>query len=50
MNDDTRKLLKILGVAVTDPEAPAEKLVARVLQLSTNSNKADTMSTAQEKP
>jgi hypothetical protein len=50
MNDDTRKLLKIFGVAVTDSEAEAEKLVARALQLSTNSNKADTMNTAQEKP
>ena len=50
MNDDARKLLKIFGVAVTDSEAEAEKLVARALQLSTNSNKADTMNTAQEKP
>ena len=41
MNDDTRKLLKIFGVAVTDSEAEAEKLVARALQLSTNSNKEE---------
>ena len=33
MNDDTRKLLKIFGVAVTDPEAEAERLVARAGQL-----------------
>ena len=39
MNNDTRKLLKIFGVAITDSEAEAEKLVARALQLSTNSNK-----------
>ena len=38
MNNDTRKLLKIFGVAITDSEAEAEKLVARALQLSTNSN------------
>ena len=41
MNDDTRKLLKIFGVAVTDSEAEAEKLVARASQLSTNSNKEE---------
>ena len=41
MNDDTRKLLKIFGVAVTDSEAEAEKLVARAVQLSTNSNKEE---------
>ena len=28
MNDETRKLLKIFGVAVTDFEAEAEKLAA----------------------
>jgi len=50
MNNDTRKLLKIFGVAITDSEAEAEKLIARALQLSTNSNEADTMNKAQEKP
>ena len=50
MNNDTHKLLKIFGVAITDSEAEAEKLIARALQLSTNSNEADTMNTAQEKP
>ena len=37
MNDDTRKLLKIFGVAVTDAEAEVERLVARSGQLSTDS-------------
>jgi hypothetical protein len=37
MNDDTRILLKIFGVAVTDSEAEAEKLVARAGQLSPHS-------------
>jgi hypothetical protein len=37
MNDDTRKLLKIFGVAVTDAEAEAERLVARAGQLSPDS-------------
>jgi hypothetical protein len=38
MNNDTRKFLKTFGVAITDSEAEAEKLVARALQLSANSN------------
>src|SRR5205823_1427369 len=41
MNDDTRKLLKIFGVAVTDAEAEADRLVARVGQLSTDSSKEE---------
>jgi hypothetical protein len=41
MNDDTRKLLKIFGVAVTDSEAEAEKLAARAGQLSTSSTKEE---------
>ena len=41
MNDDTRKLLKIFGVATTDAEAEAEKLVAKASQLSTNSSKEE---------
>ena len=32
MNDDTRKLLKVFGVAVTDSEAEADKLAARAGQ------------------
>ena len=41
MNDDTRKLLKIFGVAVTDSEAEAERLVARAGQLSTDSTREE---------
>jgi hypothetical protein len=41
MNDDTRKLLKIFGVAVTDAEAEVETLVTRAGQLSTNSTKEE---------
>ena len=41
MNDDTRKLLKLFGVAVTDSEAEAERLAARAGQLSTRSNKEE---------
>src|SRR3954451_19461979 len=41
MNDDTRKLLKIFGVAVTDSEAEAEKLVARAGQCSTHSTREE---------
>jgi len=39
MNDETRKLLKIFGVAVTDFEAEAEKLATIAAQLSPDSNK-----------
>jgi hypothetical protein len=41
MNDDTRKLLKLFGVAVTDAESEAEKLVARAGQLSAHSSKEE---------
>ena len=41
MNDDTRKLLKIFGVAVTDAEAEVERLVARCGQLSTDSTREE---------
>ena len=41
MNDDTRKLLKVFGVAVTDSEAEAERLIARAGQLSTQSTKEE---------
>jgi hypothetical protein len=34
MNDDTRKLLKVFGVAVTDAEAEAERLAGTATQLS----------------
>ena len=39
MADETRKLLKIFGVAVTDFEAQAEKLQAAAAQLSADSGK-----------
>ncbi len=39
MNDETRKLLKIFGVAVTDFEAEAEKLAATAAQLSPDSSR-----------
>jgi hypothetical protein len=41
MNDDTRKILKVFGVAVTDSEAEAEKLVARAEQFSPSSSKEE---------
>ena len=34
MNDETRKLLKVFGVAVTDAEAEAERLAGTAAQLS----------------
>jgi hypothetical protein len=37
MNDDTRRILKTFGVAVTDAEAEAERLVATAGQLSPQS-------------
>jgi hypothetical protein len=39
MNDDTRKLLKVFGVAVTDAEAEAERLAGIADQLSASSAK-----------
>lgn len=39
MSDETRKLLKIFGVAVTDFEAEAEKLEAAAAQLSADCHK-----------
>ena len=41
MSDETRKLLKLFGVAVTDFEAEAEKLAAAGAQLSTGSSKEE---------
>ena len=41
MNDDTRKLLKVFGVAVTDAEAEAERLAGTVAQLSANASKEE---------
>ena len=39
MNDETRKLLKVFGVAVTDFEAEAERLAATAAQLAPDSGK-----------
>lgn len=33
MGDDTRKILKVFGVAVTDSEAEAEKLIEKAVAL-----------------
>jgi hypothetical protein len=41
MNDDTRKLLKVFGVAVTDAEAEAERLAGTAAQLSASSGKEE---------
>ena len=41
MNDDTRKLLKVFGVAVTDAEAEAEWLAGAVAQLSPSASKEE---------
>ena len=41
MNDDTRKLLKVFGVAVTDAEAEAERLAGTAAQLSAGSSKEE---------
>jgi hypothetical protein len=41
MADETRKLLKLFGVAVTDFEAEAEKLTAAAAQLSAGSSKEE---------
>jgi hypothetical protein len=41
MNDDTRKLLKVFGVAVTDAEAEAERLAGTAAQLAASATKAE---------
>ena len=41
MNDDTRKLLKVFGVAVTDAEAEAERLAGTAAQLSSSASKEE---------
>ena len=41
MSDETRKLLKVFGVAVTDFEAEAEKLEATAVQLSNDTPKEE---------
>ena len=41
MNDDTRKLLKVFGVAVTDAEAEAERLAGTAARLSASAGKEE---------
>jgi hypothetical protein len=41
MNDDTRKLLKVFGVAVTDAEAEAERLAGAAAQLSASASREE---------
>ena len=41
MNDDTRKLLKVFGVAVTDAEAEAERLAGTAAGLSASAGKEE---------
>ena len=41
MNDDTRKLLKVFGVAVTDAEAEAERLAGTAAQLPVSASKEE---------
>jgi len=41
MSDDTRKLLKVFGVAVTDAEAEAERLASTAVQLSASHTKEE---------
>ena len=41
MNDDTRKLLKVFGVAVTDAEAEAARLAGSAAQLSASASKEE---------
>jgi hypothetical protein len=48
MNDETRKLLKIFGIAVTDFEAEAEKLAATAAQLSSGSSRDEVATLMQD--
>jgi hypothetical protein len=41
MNEDTRKLLKIFGEAVTDAEAEVERLAGTAAQLSASASKEE---------
>ncbi len=41
MNDDTRKLLKVFGVSVTDAEAEAERLAGTAAGLSASACKEE---------
>ena len=48
MNDETRKLLKVFGVAVTDFEAEAEKLAATAGQMSGSTGKEQIVALLQD--
>jgi hypothetical protein len=48
MNDETRKLLKVFGVAVTDFEAEAEKLAATAGQMSDSTGKEQIVALLQD--
>ena len=41
MNDDTRKLLKVFGVAVTDADAEAERLAGTAAHLPASASKEE---------
>jgi hypothetical protein len=41
MSDDTRKLLKVFGVAVTDAEAEAERLAGTAAQLGASAGREE---------
>ena len=44
MTDETRKMLKVFGVTVTDFEAEAEKLTARAAQITATSDSKELLS------
>jgi hypothetical protein len=48
MSDDTRRLLKVFGVAVTDAEAEAEKLAAAAARLSAGSGREEVAALLQD--
>jgi hypothetical protein len=48
MGEDTRKLLKLFGVAVTDAEAEAEKLAAAAARLSAGSTREEVAALLQD--
>ena len=48
MSDDSRKLLKIFGVTVTDFDAEAEKLARAAEQLSASSSAAEALTLLQD--
>jgi len=44
MGDDTRRILKVFGVTVTDFEVEAEKLIARADQITATSDRDELLS------